>query len=191
MKIGYARVSTDDQHLDLQIDHLQGDGCEQVFTEKITGKSGHRPVLALALEGLREGDVLVVWKLDRLGRSLKDLIHILQMLEARRIGFRCVADGIDTQTPSGRLLFHVVGAIAEFEGALISERTKAGLQAARRRGKHIGRPSRISAADITLARSLSDSGQWSHADIAARLNVGRTTLWRALRREGTCRLPPS
>ncbi|HEB0655554.1 TPA: recombinase family protein [Pseudomonas aeruginosa] len=183
MKIGYARVSTDDQSLDLQLDQLRESGCQTIFREKMTGKNNNRPVLAETLAQLREGDVLVVWKLDRLGRSLKHLINILQDLEARKIGFRCIADGIDTETPSGRLLFHVVGAIAEFEGALISERTKAGLQAARRKGKQIGRPPLVSAAQVKLARRLSDSGTWTNAAIAARLNVGKTTLWRAMKRD--------
>lgn len=183
MKIGYARVSTDDQSLDLQLDQLQKDDCEVIFREKITGKNNNRPVLSETLAQLQEGDVLVVWKLDRLGRSLKHLINILQELEARKIGFRCIADGIDTETASGRLLFHVVGAIAEFEGALISERTKAGLQAARGRGKQIGRPRIISASELRLARELSRSGGWTHAAIAARLNVGKTTLWRAMKRD--------
>jgi len=139
-KIGYARVSTEDQNLALQLDALRHDGCHRIYQEKITGKIASRPVLTSALASLGEGDMLVVWKLDRLGRSLKHLIDIVQELEARKIGFRSIADGIDTETPSGRLLFHVIGAIAEFEARQISERTKAGLLAARRRGQRLGRP---------------------------------------------------
>lgn len=183
MKIGYARVSTDDQNLDLQTDLLRKDGCDKVFMEKMTGKAGSRPVLTRLLGQLRAGDVLVVWKLDRLGRSLKHLIDILQELKARQIGFRCITDGIDTETASGKLLFHIIGAIAEFEGVLISERTKAGLQAARNRGKRIGRPPAIDENQIQLAQQLIDSGEMSRADIAAQFNVGTTTLWRAMRRD--------
>ncbi len=183
MKIGYARVSTDDQNLDLQTDLLRKDGCDKVFMEKMTGKVGSRPVLTRLLGQLRAGDVLVVWKLDRLGRSLKHLIDILQELKARQIGFRCITDGIDTETASGKLLFHIIGAIAEFEGVLISERTKAGLQAARNRGKRIGRPPAIDEHQIQLAQQLIDSGEMSRADIAAQFNVGTTTLWRAMRRD--------
>lgn len=183
MKIGYARVSTDDQSLNLQLDHLNRDGCDRIYMEKITGRGRHRPALDEALAQLNAGDVLVVWKLDRLGRSLKHLISILQELESRQVGFRCISDGIDTETPSGRLLFHVIGAIAEFECSLISERTKAGLQSARRRGKQIGRPLLIDKNQIRLAHQLSASGKVSHADIAARLNVGKTTLWRAMKRD--------
>lgn len=183
MKIGYARVSTDDQNLDLQTDLLRKDGCDKVFMEKMTGKVGARPELTRLLGQLRAGDVLVVWKLDRLGRSLKNLIDILQELKARQIGFRCITDGIDTETASGKLLFHIIGAIAEFEGVLISERTKAGLQAARNRGKRIGRPLLIDDGQIQLAQQLAASGEMSNADIAARFNVGKTTLWRAMKRD--------
>jgi DNA invertase Pin-like site-specific DNA recombinase len=183
MKIGYARVSTDDQSLNLQLDHLKRDGCDKIYMEKITGRGRHRPVLDEALAQLSAGDVLVVWKLDRLGRSLKHLISILQELENRQVGFRCISDGIDTEIPSGRLLFHVIGAIAEFECSLISERTKAGLQSARRRGKQIGRPLLIDKDQIRLAKQLSESGTISNADIAARLNVCKTTLWRAMKRD--------
>lgn len=183
MKIGYARVSTDEQNFDLQIDLLNMDGCEKIVKEKMTGKSGNRPALVKTIARLQEGDTLVVWKLDRLGRSLKNLIDILQELKNRKIGFRCIADGIDTETASGKLLFHIIGAIAEFEGVLISERTRAGLKAAQKRGKHIGRPRAINAAQIRLAQRLSASGEMTCADIAARLKVGKTTLWRAMKRE--------
>jgi len=185
MKIGYARVSTEDQNLDLQIDLLTKDGCRKIFKEKMTGKTGSRPALNRALMVLKEGDMLVVWKLDRLGRSLKNLINILQDLEARKIGFRSIADGIDTETATGRLLFHVIGAIAEFECVQISERTKAGLQAAKRRGKRLGRPPSISASQIALAKQLVQEGELSNADIAARLKIGKTTLWRAMKQEAS------
>jgi DNA invertase Pin-like site-specific DNA recombinase len=150
-KIGYARVSTEDQNLDLQIHALRQDGCVDLFEEKITGTSQSRPVLNAALESLKAGDTLVVWKLDRLGRSLQHLIEILQSLEARDVGFRSISDSIDTNSAGGRLLFHILGALAEFESSLISERTKAGLQAARRKGKTLGRPKCMDGAQIEEA----------------------------------------
>ncbi|BBJ23045.1 recombinase family protein [Candidatus Nitrotoga sp. AM1P] len=180
MKIGYARVSTEDQNLDLQLDLLSQDGCQKIFKEKMTGKRGSRPVLDKALATLKNGDMLVVWKLDRLGRSLRNLTNILNDLEGRGIGFRSISDGIDTETPAGRLLFHLIGAIAEFECSQISERTKAGLHAARRRGRRLGRPPRIGHHDVKLAKHLRDTQKLNYADIAARLGVGRTTLWRAM-----------
>lgn len=184
MKIGYARVSTEDQNLAPQLDQLRKDGCTRVFREKMTGKACSRPALAQALAMLQPGDTLVVWKLDRLGRSLKHLTDILHDLEARGIGLRSLSDSIDTSTPSGRLMFHLLGAIAEFEAGLISERTKLGLQDARRRGRRLGRPARLGAQQLQHARRLRDEHQMSCADIAARLQVGRTTLWRALTEAG-------
>lgn len=145
-------LSTEDQNLDLQIDHLTKDGYSKILTEKLTGRNNARPALDKVLKLLRPGDMLVVWKLDCLGRSLKDLINILQVLETRKIGFRSITDSIDTETATGRLLFHVIGAIAEYECVQISERTKAGLQAARRRGKRLGRPLAIKEAQIRLAQ---------------------------------------
>ena len=176
-------LSTEDQNLDLQIDHLTKDGYSKILTEKLTGRNNARPALDKVLKLLRPGDMLVVWKLDCLGRSLKDLINILQVLETRKIGFRSITDGIDTETATGWLLFHVIGVIAEYECVQISERTKAGLQAARRRGKRLGRPLAIKEAQIRLAQQLSATGILSTAEIAARLNVGRATLWRAMKRE--------
>lgn len=178
MKIGYARVSTEDQNLDLQLDALKQQGCTKIFQEKMTGTTKSRPVLNKAIKTLKPGDVLVVWKLDRLGRSLQDLIEIMKLLERNGVGFHSISDGIDTISSCGRLLFHIIGAIAEFECNQISERTKAGLQAARCRGSKLGRPRCISDEQIVLARLLSDD--ISLSDIAIRLNVSRTTLWRAL-----------
>ncbi len=140
MKVGYARVSTEDQSLDAQRDQLRADGCSEVFEEKITGKKDSRPALDKALAVLQPGDTLVVWKLDRLGRSVKHLTTLLHDLERRSVCFRSISDGIDTGTPTGKLMFHVLGAIAEFEAALVSERTKIGLQAAKQRGAKLGRP---------------------------------------------------
>ncbi len=180
MKIGYARVSTEDQNLDLQLDALQQRGCTKIFKEKMTGTTRRRPALNKAIKALKPGDVLVVWKLDRLGRSLQDLIEILKLLESYGVGFHSISDGIDTTSSCGRLLFHIIGAIAEFECNQISERTKAGLQAARRRGVKLGRPCSINPQQLALAQSLSDD--LSPKVIAAQLNVSRTTLWRAMSR---------
>lgn len=178
MKIGYARVSTEEQNLGLQLDALRYQGCTKLFQEKMTGTTKSRPVLNKAIKALKPGDMLVVWKLDRLGRSLQDLIEILKLLESNGVGFHSLSDGIDTTSSCGRLLFHIIGAIAEFECNQISERTKAGLQAARRRGSKLGRPRSMSDEEIALARSLSKD--LSLPDIAIRLNVARTTLWRTM-----------
>ncbi|WP_072293479.1 recombinase family protein [Nitrosovibrio sp. Nv17] len=179
MKIGYARVSTEDQNLDAQRNQLLADGCGRIFEEKTPGTRGRRPALDKALAALRSGDTLVVWKLDRLGRSLKNLITILQDLESRDVRFRSISDSIDTGTSTGKLLFHMLGAIAEFEAALVSERTKIGLQAARKRGKKLGRPRCLTARQVRQAELMRTRENLSFADIALRLNVGRTTLWRA------------
>lgn len=178
MKIGYARVSTEDQNLDLQLDALRQQGCTKIFQEKMTGATKSRPALNKAIKALKPGDMLVVWKLDRLGRSLQNLIEILKLLESNGVGFHSISDGIDTTSSCGRLLFHIIGAIAEFECNQISERTKAGLQAARRRGSKLGRPRSLSDEQIVLARSLLND--LPMIDVAAQLNVGRTTLWRTL-----------
>lgn len=143
MRVGYARVSTEEQSLDLQLDALKRDGCERVFHDHgLSGAMVSRPALEAALKSLRFGDVLVVWKLDRLGRSLAHLISIIVSLEGRGVGFRSISEAIDTTSASGRLLFHIMGALAEFERTLISERTRAGMEAARARGVHVGRPAK-------------------------------------------------
>lgn len=179
-RIGYARVSTCDQKLDLQREALRGAGCARLYEETVSGAERQRPALRAAMRALRRGDVLVVWKLDRLGRSLQDLIAILSTLERRGIGFCSISDANDTTTPTGRLVFHVTGAMAEFERALISERTKAGLQAARRKGRRLGRPRRMSTQQVECARSLRAGEQLSFAEIAARMQVGKATVWRAV-----------
>jgi DNA invertase Pin-like site-specific DNA recombinase len=141
--VGYARVSTVEQNLDLQLDALTQAGCTKTFKDTISGAKAERPGLSEALEFLREGDVLTVWKLDRLGRSLRDLIDTINTLKERGIGFKSLQDAIDTTTAGGMLIFHVMGALAEFERALIRERTQAGLKAARARGRKGGRPSKF------------------------------------------------
>ena len=153
MLIGYARVSTDDQTLDLQRDALQDAGCERIFEDHASG-AGDRPGLRDALTHLRAGDALVVWRLDRLGRSLKDLIARAEALRTQGVGLRSLKEAIDTDSSSGQLIFHIFGALAEFERALIRERTQAGLQAARARGRKGGRPKRLDAEQRAHAVAL-------------------------------------
>lgn len=181
MKIGYARVSTEDQNLDLQLHALHREGCARIFEEKITGTTLRRPALTAAMKQLHSGDVLVVWKLDRLGRSVQHLIEITQELERRAIGFQSLAPAIDTTSPTGKFFFHVMAALAEFEASLISERTKAGLDAARRRGTRLGRPHRLNAQQIERARFLCEYEHLSMAMLAGRFNVGESTVRRALK----------
>lgn len=148
MKIGYARVSTSDQDAGLQIDALRNANCEKVFVEHRTGATRERPELARCIDMLRSGDELVVWRLDRLGRSLKDLIELVNEFENKNIGFQSLNESINTTTSTGKLIFHVFGALSEFERSLIQERTKAGLEAARARGRKGGRPKKLSEGQI-------------------------------------------
>ena len=154
MLIGYARVSTLDQKPALQIDALKSAGCERIFTEKASGAQRERPELKAALEYLRSGDTLVVWKLDRLARSMRQLIETVEDLHSRGIELHSLTESIDTATPGGRLVFHIFGALAEFERAVIRERTSAGLQAARERGKKGGRPRTLGPKDLAAAKAL-------------------------------------
>jgi DNA invertase Pin-like site-specific DNA recombinase len=179
MKIGYARVSTTDQNTDLQLEALKRAGCEQIFEDQVSGAVKKRPGLEKALAVVDAGDVLVVWRLDRLGRSLPHLIEVIAELGDRGAGFRSLTESIDTTTAGGRLVFHMMGALAEFERSLIQERTKAGLQAAKTRGVIGGRPRALSKAKIAHARKLIDAGE-SPAAVAKSLGVGRSTLYRAL-----------
>lgn len=178
-RIGYARVSTDDQNLDLQLDALHNAGCCQVFQEKITGASRHRPELDAAFASLQRGDALVVWKLDRLGRSFRHLVDMIEGLEDNGIGFISISDGIDTTTATGKLVCRIISAIADFERSLIAERTRAGMAAAKQRGKRFGRRSAISPAQVEQACVLLNAN-FSLTHIAKELCVNRTTLWRAL-----------
>lgn len=182
MKIGYARVSTEDQKLTLQTDALRRAGCARIFREKKSGAQTRRPSLHRALKALGKDDVLVVWKLDRLGRSLQDLISILGELERRGVGFCSISDQIDTTTPAGRLLFHITGAVAEFERALISERTKAGMQAARRKGQKPGRRPALTACQEYRAQRMAICEDMPLDAIADKLGVGKTTVWRAVQK---------
>ena len=176
MIIGYARVSTHDQNLDSQLDALQKADCEQIFQEKITGKIKDRPELICCLKALRKGDVLVVWKLDRLARSLKDLVEITTDLNQREIGFKSLTEAIDTTSATGRLVFHIFGALAEFEHSLIRERTIAGLDAARARGRKGGRKPSMSENDIKKAKAMLSDPQITKTEVAKHFGVSRVTL---------------
>src|SRR5215211_3160469 len=177
MQIGYARVSTQEQTLNLQQDALTQAGCEQVFTDTVSGSQDDRPGLSDALSHLRPGDTLVVWRLDRLGRSLRHLIETVTELAQRGIGFRSLMEQIDTTTPGGKLVFHVFGALAEFERDLIKERTQAGLRAARARGRVGGRPKALDdPKKLAMARQLYADPTNSIDDICRTLGISRTTF---------------
>lgn len=178
--VGYARVSTQDQKTELQMDALKAVGCERVFVEKASGAQRDRPELKAALDYVRAGDTIVVWKLDRLARSLKQLIETVDDLQRREIGFRSLTEAIDTTTPGGRLIFHIFAALAEFERSIIRERTMAGLLAARSRGRVGGRPRSLTEQDLQIARALLREHALSVADIASRLGVTSSTLYRYL-----------
>jgi DNA invertase Pin-like site-specific DNA recombinase len=187
MTVGYARISTTDQTLNLQQDALAKDGCDRLFTDTMSGAKAERPGLTQALEFMRAGDVLVVWKLDRLGRSLRNLIELVTKLNGRGVGFRSLTESIDTTTSSGKLIFHIFGALAEFERDLIRERTRAGLAAARARGRKGGRPRVAGLNDpqkIKLALSLYNDKQNSIATICKVLKVSRATLYRYVTSHG-------
>ncbi|MBQ0746473.1 MAG: recombinase family protein [Marinobacter sp.] len=182
MIIGYARVSTQDQNPEFQIDALEKAGCEQIFQEKFTGKVRERPELSLCLRMLRKGDVLVVWKLDRLARSLRDLVEIVQDLSQREVGFKSLTESIDTTSPGGRLVFHIFGALAEFEHDLIRERTQAGLAAARARGRKGGRKPVLSDSDIRKAAAMLTDPSITKTEVATHFGVTRATLNSSLKR---------
>jgi DNA invertase Pin-like site-specific DNA recombinase len=178
MYIGYARVSTQDQNPDLQKHALLDAGCEKIYEEKASGAKRDRPELMAALDYMREGDTLVVWKLDRLARSLVQLIETMELLESRGVGLRSLTEAIDTTSSSGKLIFHIFGALAEFERSLIRERTKAGLEAARKRGKVPGRKPGMTEEDIQVAKAMLRDPNISVAEVAKRLGVGISTLYR-------------
>jgi DNA invertase Pin-like site-specific DNA recombinase len=167
MRVGYARVSTEDQTLDLQRDALKRAKCRDIYEEHASGKNTARPQLEACLKALRDGDTLIAWRLDRLGRSLGDLIRLTHELKARGVGFASLTEQIDTRSPSGQLVFHVFGALAEFERNLIRERTMAGLKAARARGRKGGRPRKLSPKDLKTVST-----------VAEKFQVARSTLYR-------------
>ena len=182
MDIGYARVSTNEQNLDLQKDALEKAGCEKIHTEQASGSRSSRPELDEVLNYLREGDTLVVWRLDRLGRSLKHLIEMINALEQKGIGFRSLTETIDTTTSGGKLIFHIFGALAEFERNLIRERTQAGLEAARKRGRKGGRPLSLDRKRAELAVKLYKGKEHSIKEICEMMGISKPTLYSYLKK---------
>jgi DNA invertase Pin-like site-specific DNA recombinase len=184
MKIGYARVSTREQNLDMQVIALEEAGCEKIYEEVVSGVKVERPVLNNLIKQLRPDDVLVIWKLDRLGRSLKNLIELVQQLMEKNIGLRSLNDPIDTTTSQGRLIFNIFASLAEFERDVIRERTQAGLSAARARGRRGGRPkglSQTSEATACAAETLYKEKKLSVIDICKKLSISKSTLYKYLR----------
>ncbi|HEX2839928.1 recombinase family protein [Hyphomicrobium sp.] len=179
-RVGYARVSTDDQNLDLQINALRTAGCDVIFRDQgLSGLAIRRPGLEEALLYLSAGDVLIVWRLDRLGRSLLDLLGTIEKLHVGEVGFRSLTETIDTTNATGRLMFQIMGALAEFERSLIAERTRAGLNAAKQRGVRLGRPSLVNPEQLERARMLSSQGT-KQRDIALALGISPSTVSRIL-----------
>lgn len=178
--IGYARVSTRGQELALQLDALEGAGCERIYKDVGSGTIRRRPELDACLDYLRPKDTLVVWRLDRLGRSLRHLVELVAELQRREIGFRSLTEAIDTATPAGRLQLHLFAALAEFERELIRERSQAGREAARARGRKGGRPPLVTADKLAAAVAMRAHGELTMAQIAATLGVGRSTLYQHL-----------
>ena len=195
MLIGYARVSTQDQKLRLQHDALTDGGCEKLFREKLSGTSTTLPAREKLLAFARKGDVVVVWKLDRLGRSLRDLIGVVNSLQDRGVGLRSLQEAIDTTTPAGKLTFHIFAALAEFERDMIRERTSAGLAAARKRGVAIGRPRALTPEQILMAEAMTADPAISTRQVAEQFGIHRSTLYRHLnarqRLRSRVRAPPT
>jgi len=180
MLIGYARVSTDDQNLDLQRDALKGAGCERMFEDMASGAKADRTGLAALMTVLRAGDTVVIWRLDRLGRSLKNLIELVEQFEAAKVGLRSLQENIDTTTSGGRLVFHLFGALAEFERNLIRERTQAGMAAARMRGRMGGRPKRLDPVKLALALRLHHEDKHTIKEICQMMGISKSTLYNYL-----------
>jgi DNA invertase Pin-like site-specific DNA recombinase len=180
MLIGYARLSTDDQQLNLQNDALQKAGCEKVYSDQQSGTTAEHPGLSTVFEVLRPGDTLVIWRLDRLGRSLKHLIHLVEQLDKREVGLKSLQENIDTTTSGGRLVFHVFGALAEFERTLIRERSQARVNAARARGRQGGRPKLLEPNKRELAIRLHREKTHSIAEICAMMGISKSTLYNYL-----------
>lgn len=180
MLVGYARVSTQDQTPRLQLDALKAATCERIFEETASGAQRDRPQLMAALDYARKGDTIVVWKLDRLARSTKQLIETVELLEERGVGFRSLTENIDTTTSGGRLIFHIFAALAEFERAVIRERSAAGLRAARKQGRVGGRPPAMTKDDIAAARALLTDSSITTRQVAKRVGVSVSTLYKHL-----------
>jgi DNA invertase Pin-like site-specific DNA recombinase len=183
MLVGYGRVSTQDQDTSMQEDALRAAGCGKLFIETISSGKKERPQLVAALDYVREGDTLVVWRLDRLARSLHQLIETVEDMETRGIALKSITEAIDTSTPGGKLVFHVFGAIAEFERAIIRERTKAGVASAKARGRSGGRPSKLAGERVEAAVNLLSSGT-SVSAVARSMGVSRSTVLRSIRLAG-------
>lgn len=183
MKIGYSRISTADQNLDLQTDALTKEGCEKIFSDVASGAKDERKGLAQAMEHLRAGDVLVVWRLDRLGRSIRHLIDTVTDLNARKVGFESITESINTTTTGGKLVFHIFAALAEFERSLIQERTRHGLSSARARGRVGGRKKILDKKKIAMAQALYDSKEHSIDAICEAVGVSKPTLYRYIDRK--------
>ena len=181
MKIGYARVSTIDQNLDLQIDSLKKAGCEKIITDKISGSLQHRIGLEELLNTIRKDDEVIVWRLDRLGRSLKHLIELITIFNKKEIFFTSITESINTKSSSGKLIFHIFASLSEFERNLISERTKSGLQAARSRGKLGGRPKKAPKEKRQLAKELYNSKKYSLAKICKMIEISKPTLYKYIK----------
>lgn len=180
MLIGYARVSTDDQNLDLQRDALKAAGCERIFEDTVSGANADRTGLAALVNVLRAGDTVVIWRLDRLGRSLKNLIQLVERLETAKVGLRSLQENIDTTSSGGRLVFHLFGALAEFERNLIRERTRAGLIAARARGRMGGRPQRLDPIKRALVLKLHHERNHTIEEICNMMGISKSTLYNYL-----------
>ena len=180
MLLGYARVSTDDQHLDLQRDALTAAGCERTFEDMASGAKADRIGLAAMMMMLRAGDTVVIWRLDRLGRSLKNLIELVERFEVAKVGLRSLQENIDTTSSGGRLVFHLFGALAEFERNLVRERTLAGLAAARTRGRMGGRPKRLAPAKLALALRLHHEDKHTIKEICQMMGISKSTLYNYL-----------
>ena len=185
MKIGYARVSTDAQETHLQMDALKRAKCSRIYQEKSSGAKVERPELMKLLDNARKGDVVIVWKLYRLARSLRQLIDTTVLLNERGVELHSLTENIDTTTPSGKLTFHIFAALAEFERVILRQRVNAGLKAARRRGRVGGRPKALNEADLKKARALLGSGEYTKVQVAEEREVSRHTLWRAFSQEAT------
>lgn len=182
MLVGYARVSTFDQNLDMQKDALSKAGCEKIFTDQVSGVASERPGMERAFEYLRDGDTFVVWRLDRLGRSLRHLIEMISYLEERKVGFRSLQEAVDTTTSGGKLVFHIFGALAEFERNLISERTTAGLAAAKARGRLGGRPRTLDEKKIKVALKLYEERQHTVQEICRIMGISKPTFYNYVHR---------
>jgi DNA invertase Pin-like site-specific DNA recombinase len=182
MKYGYARVSTEDQNPAMQLAALKKAGCKTVFKDEVTGAHVKRPALARCLKKLETGDTLIVWKLDRLGRSLRDLIHMLDGFKQQGVKFRSLTEAIDTETSAGRAMWQMIGVLAELEHSLIAERTRAGVKAAQKRGVKFGRKAKLTPDRLAHARKLIEQGT-RPTDAAKIIGIGRTTLYSALQRE--------